>query len=155
MAVAFDMWHISGPGFDVQDARPEKYRKFILKHAASLRAACKTEMDDYFELFREGCIRNGRAEAPSIDEAREAWNSISASEPVSLIMSYETGIGFDYAPQTDFCEDCVIFRESFPWRYNDKEKSMTFEDLRAIMEQYADELGIEFKKEIDLVYCIT
>lgn len=65
---------------------------------------------------------------------------------IAAIMTEETGIRFDYEHgQSDECkgEASILLPESMPWLYNDAEKTVTEDGLKAILEKYMKELDLK------------
>lgn len=148
--MSWTMWHDEGEGFRVDGCTMEKYISFIKKHKSSLPDKCK---DDLWEVCDKSLLENWD-EDEFFSEIREGHTDFcSIAEPISLIMSQETGIRFGAPSMTEDGEEAVIFYHSYPWYYNDKEKRLTKRALVSMLKKYAKELGVEGTVDyIDLVY---
>lgn len=149
--MSWDMWHVTGTGFDTSFVVPDKYRDFILNHRQSLEAVMDT--DTVQNLIHYLTERPNELEEYIIDldDIRDMMSTWTISEPIACIMYEETGIRFDYPGVTEYGEDCVLFTSRDPWNYSQIERDLTYERLREIMGKYAGELGIKVDN-YDLVY---
>ena len=91
------------------------------------------DLEDFFESY--GCDCTGMEGNGAV---------------ISNIISRETGIRFEYQCGDADCDSypSVLFAETYPWNYNEKEKSLTVESLTEIMFPYIEELGLK-KENID------
>lgn len=74
---------------------------------------------------------------------------------VAAIMSQETGIKFQFwGPEEDFSTiPAIIWRSTYPWMMNDKEKLLTEAELHDICRKYMEELGLkDDPEELELTY---
>ena len=74
---------------------------------------------------------------------------------VASIMSREIGIKFQFwGPEEDFgTSPAIIWRATYPWMLNDREKLLTEEELYDICRRYMEELGLDDDpEELDLTY---
>lgn len=138
--------NVYGYGFGV----PEDERvimDFIIAHK---EAFCQS--DEERELFKVimSLIGDGY-DMISLDVVFERYvcdtNCLEGTgAAIANIMTRETGIRFEFHPGMDN-ENKILFPESYPWYYNEKERELTRETLDEIMSRYVDELGID--KEAD------
>ena len=56
-------------------------------------------------------------------------------------MRCETELGFEYIVTDDEQDDVIMFPEKAPWRYTEKEKTLSLSELKNICEKYIKELG--------------
>ena len=147
------MWHIYGPGFDVADAEPDRIRNFLREHEPALaKEAEKIEDEEgrtLHELLHDAAISDSEFVDTLIDLEYKCGN---VAPYIGCVMSEETGIRFDTPGTTEDGEDCVMFCPAMPWEYNEKEKPLTQDELFGLIQKYADELGVKFNPDLDLVY---
>lgn len=133
---------VYGFGFNIT-CDDELLINFIINHKETF---CKSE--------EEICLFNNMLEYTSkqydLEDFFEQYACNSSGMEgngavISNIMSRETGIRFEYQSGDSGCDSypTILFSESMPWHYNDKEKKLTEESLKEICEQYAIELGID------------
>ena len=158
--MGWSMWHVYGTGFNAARVEPEAYRDFICKHAQALRdagwknrlyfganAAQVKGVDEFVAFLTEDeCF------PPKIGDLWIYLDTHRAADPVSVIMTQETGVKFDAPGATDEGDDFVLFIAREPWNYNETERNLTQEALFGIMRKYADELGVSFEEDVDLTY---
>ena len=140
---------VYGYGFtSVDEIEDNKLIEFIKNHKD---AFCKSEeelalfedmleftkdeydLEDFFELY--GCDMTGLEGNGAV---------------ISNIISRETGIRFEYqCGDADCCSyPSILFSETYPWNFNEKEKNLTVESLTEILLPYVEELGLG-KNSID------
>ena len=71
-----------------------------------------------------------------IDRAKAIGSSITN------IMSREPEMRFAYLNYEDIGSIYILFIETHPWNFNDKEKNLTEDELTNICKKYMTELGI-------------
>lgn len=138
-------WHVIGHGFDLQNVTKDNYDSFMRNHMETLKRVYDGWKDTSILLYHEGQSNKGYFGA-----VRYKYNSLS--EPVAAVISEETSIRCQAPGVTEDGEDCVIFVPEYPWRFNMKEKWLNYNDLEYNMSIYAEELGVDFTPNIDLVY---
>ena len=156
--MSWDQWHEYGIGFDTALVEAKKIRSFILKHKETIKKNIKSDpyntgrRDAALDKMLEYLKQTTKLDRDDIDEyADKLWDRGCAGL-IAMIIIEETGITV-YAPGlTDESEDYVLFSAAYPWRYNEKERHLTEDSLIAILEPYADELGVEVEDDVDLIY---
>lgn len=123
-----------GYGFPINKVTPDIYKRFWKNHKGS-ELKGKTEdsiqsyiMDNYHEYYE--CKSSGNEGIGSM---------------ISNIMAEETGIRFEFQPSMQECDadvPIIMFSEAMPWWLTEKEKTLTEQSLKDIMEPYMSELGI-------------
>ncbi len=152
------MWHVYGSGFDVAGAEPEKIVSFLKAHEDALIAVYPNIAEDEYKegVTYRALLHDDACDPEEVVEAFENFDYLygcgSAASFVVAIMRRETGIGFFFPGTTDDGECCVLFSDKAPWEYNDVEKELTYDSLKAIIDKYAEEIGVEAGMDIDLVY---
>lgn len=146
-----------GFGFNC-DCSAEKFKEFVKNNAGGFcRSADETKL---YKLFLERInAKDENGKLKKLDESEledvieSTFESYScqtsgaqgAGAVISNIMSRTTGIRFAYYGADSNCETypAIIFRESYPWDYNEEEKSLTKEKLESFCKECMDSLGIE------------
>lgn len=150
------MWHVYGSGFDVADAKPEKIVNFLKAHEDALIAVYPNIAEDEYKegVTYRALLHDDACDPEEVVEAFEDYDDDygSVATFIAAIMRQETGIGFYFPSTTDDGECCVLFSDKAPWQYNDVEKELTYDSLEAIIDKYAEEIGVETDMDIDLVY---
>jgi len=78
-----------------------------------------------------------------LDGVMDCTNSGTYAEAVSEVMSTELGIRISFAGMDENGKEAVFFEARYPWRqqYSKKEKTLSRESLKEMLEPYAKELG--------------
>lgn len=72
---------------------------------------------------------------------------------IANAMTKETEIQFDYHGFNEDGNGGIVFGQSMPWHFNEKEKNLTKEKLDEIFKIYTDELGLDDSPcEIEIEY---
>lgn len=147
--MSWTMWHVNGSGFDVAEATPEAYKKFVLNHESSLRCAFLwTSIDDFIRYLKETDMKK-----VSIDDIRDAWDGIAVAEPIAIVIHQETDLHVASPGLSDEGEDYVLFGTLYPWHMTERERKLTsYEELKEILMPYAKELGVPYEDDADLIY---
>lgn len=139
---------VYGYGFIVDEITDEKLIEFIKKHKD---AFCKS--DEEKALFEE--MLEYTEEEYDLEDFFDGYSCDCSGQEgrgavISNIISRETGIRIEYQMGQSDCDSypSVLFTETYPWNYNDKERNLTVESLTKILLPYAEELGLS-KKDID------
>ena len=143
--------YIYGIGFQIK-IKPDQLRKFLQDHKESLNQLkgvesvleCLDLDEDDFEdalLGFEYWPNNGFGD--------------SLTAIIADIMSVETGLPIAYYPPAeDDDQESILYEQAYPWEMNDKERSLTKDELIAMFEKCAKELdsNIEVDDDIRLEY---
>lgn len=149
---------IYGYGFylNEDEVSDETIRNFVLNHRKSFG---KTD--------EEMQILDGFENITNAEELEDFMSDIDTSymdknsedcglgAMVASIMSREIGIKFQFwGPEEDFgTSPAIVWRATYPWMLNDREKLLTEEELYDICRRYMEELGLDDDpEELDLTY---
>ena len=141
------MWHVTGSGFDVADVEQDHLQDFLVNHLDTLSKDQKSFKGLIESLYQHPLW------PITAEKVQELTDSGTAAEPISYIMFKETGIPFQNPGITDDGEDYVLYCASNPWDMTEKEKALSsYEEIKEIMEPYAEELGLNYEDDVDLIY---
>ena len=113
---------------------------FIKKHASTVEKSCAGR-----EIL--SWIQEKEDQNEPFDELKEKFfdfcdtNDCGIYGIISYVMRCETELGFEYIVTDDEQDDVIIFPEKAPWRYTEKEKTLSLSELKNICEKYIKELG--------------
>lgn len=142
--MSWDMWHVAGVGFLIENVNRETVLKFVENHRNTIMSiypenVIKYDIDPLFE--------NEDEEGLQYDDGYNLF-----SEVVADVMSAEIGANF-CAPHMSEDGECPVFYvRSYPWEMKAAEKDLTLDKLVDMMQEYADELGVTVDTELDVVY---
>ena len=130
----WDMWHVYGCGIDLGVVSDEKKLSFIKNHNAVAQSAGCNEED----------LKN-------IFDDPEMFG-VEMADIIAQIMSFESGVRFFACHLNEEGQDPIMFTPAYPWEFNDKERSLTRDELFDILKVYAEELGVGVDMSMDVVY---
>lgn len=147
---------VYGFGFNIPKHNAECFKNFILKHATTIEENYTGDDDllklletarnkkdfsfDYDDLFDEFFI---------MDDYTGATNPYIA---VSKVINWEENIMVSYLPADEDNESAIVFEKTYPWLLNEKEKSLTLDQLKDILFKYLCELTPTAKEsDIDFI----
>lgn len=133
---------VYGYGFMVDEIPDDVIIDFIKNHKETF---CKSDTEN--ELYEE--MLEYTKEAYDLENFFEMYSCDHTGMEgngavISNIISRETGIRFEYQCGDADCNSypSVLFVETYPWNYNEKEKNLTVESLNEILLPYVIELGL-------------
>lgn len=141
---------VYGYGFIVDEITDEKLIDFIKNHKDTF---CKADYEkELFEEMLEYTEEEYYLENFFDDYYCDCSGQGGRGAVVSNIISRETGIRIEYQMGQSDCDSypSILFTETYPWNYNEKERNLTVESLTEILLPYAEELGLS-KKDIDVL----
>ena len=147
---------VCGLGFNIPKHNAECFKNFILKHATTIEENYTGDDDllklletarnkkdfsfDYDNLFDEFFI---------MDDYTGITNPYIA---VSKVINWEENITVSYLPADEENDEAIVFEKTYPWLLNEKEKSLTLDQLKDILFKYLCELTPTAKKsDIDFI----
>lgn len=128
-----------GYGFAV-GASDENLKEFLSKHREALldpRIVKGKELLEYLDNTRNFNPKEDFFDWECYNNGMEGFLGVIAD-----IMTVETGIRFSYEPAQEEAgsEDYIMLVQVMPWYYNDTERNLTEDDLKAICSKYIAEL---------------
>ncbi len=139
---------IYGYGFRIY-VSDDNLRRFIEKHEpviATLRQG-RELLDWVHEHVSTGKPLDSIKER-FFDWDNEATGDCGIYGMIADVMHKETGIVFEYRNSQDEDEDdAILLPETFPWNFNELERSLTMESLEEICKRYIDDLGGQLKPD--------
>lgn len=150
--------------FDKEELQLELVMDFILHHAKVFQRT--DEETQLVELMRE--LKGQQAAGEDISEDLEAemedmelyYQDDSSRQHgigavLATIMRRETGLRFQYWPDCEgySTEPAVLWKATYPWEMNEKEKDLKEHRLYDICRAYMEELGLDDDpEELEQIY---
>ena len=128
--MSFRSYSFRGIGFDLSRADKKDIFEFFKKHEKSIS-----------EYVREDIMAVVNDEDSDLYDLQDLSENMCVGEFVADIMNEETGYHFDYI-EGDYGEDAVLFSPRYSWENNEREKTATFEDIKAVVDAYAEEFNL-------------
>ena len=130
---------IYGYGFAVY-ASDDELRRFITSHRDTVKQITDGEKVLQYLDSHEGDSFNPKEDLYDYETA--ATGDMGFYGVIAEIMSNETGIVFEFRnSQEDDGNDYILFPESYPWHYNERESKLTLDELKDICIKYITELN--------------
>lgn len=136
--MSWKVWEERGFGFKTHKISAIVLYHFMKDHRTSLCAEHADLLDELQEKIAEG---NLTVETLDLSE-HFTGRTNTVGTIIAGVMSSETGLRFDPVGIDDKGEEAVYFYACYPWQLNDKEKSLTREQMGKICRKYAKELGL-------------
>lgn len=136
--MSFRSYSFRGIGFDLYRADKKDIFAFFRKHEKSI--------PDY---IREDIMNVVNDEDSCIYDLEQLSENVCVGEFVAEIMNKETEYHFDYI-EGNYGEDAVMFSPRYPWENNEREKTATFEEIKAVVDSYAEEFDLLADYDMDI-----
>jgi len=133
---------VYGFGFG-SDCSDTKLIEFIKAHKSTF---CKSESEvEMYEAMLQHTSAEYDLENFFEEYSCDLTGTQGAGAVIANVMTRETGIRFVYCQPDGDCDTdaSVVFEENYPWNLNEREQSLSMEELMYICKTYMQELGIE------------
>ena len=137
MGMTYDKYY--GFGFDYNAIDDNELLLFFKNHHETI---LKIDEDFAQESNKDDADIDELLDLGEMIEPAYGWNVGSFAGLISEVMRLETDIGFGAYSDTESGDIYIMWESTFPWKLNDKEKSLTYESLTEIIDKYTDELGV-------------